>query len=389
MPNSLKELFLLDPEIIFLNHGSFGACPRPVFEKYQEWQQRLERQPVQFLGAELEGYLLQSRQILAEYLGAAASEVVYIPNATHGVNIVARSLRLSAGDEILTTNQEYGACNFIWEFVSQKTGASYKRQPITMPVDSVEAMVDQFWQAVTPRTRVIFISHITSPTSLIIPVDLICQRAREAGILTVIDGAHAVGQISLDLSTLGADFYTGNCHKWMLSPKGAGFLYARPEAQHLIEPLIVSWGYQSIISTPRESRFVDLLQWTGTRDPAAALAVPAAIAFMHTYHWEEVRKRCHSLLKSAIQRISEQTRMPALYPADSDCYQQMGTIPIPRVKDLDELKTHLYNDYKIEIPCLEWNGQHYIRLSVQGYNSEDDIEVLIGALNYLLPVMAA
>ncbi len=384
----LKEQFLLDPQIVFLNHGSFGACPRPVFAEYQAWQRRLEHQPVQFLGVELDNYLLRSREALGEYIHAPAQDIVYIPNATHGVNIVARSIKLSPGDEVLSTDQEYGACNYAWDFICSKSGAIHKHQTIKFPVVSDLEIVDQFWQGVTPQTRVIFISHITSPTSLTLPVQLICQRAREAGIITLIDGAHAPGQLPLDLSSIQADFYTGNCHKWMLSPKGAGFLYATPEAQNLIEPLIVSWGYQSSLSSPKESKFVDFLQWSGTKDPAAALSVPAAIDFMRDHHWDQVQRKCHDLSRNAIESICSFTGLAPLYPLDSDFYYQMGTIPIPNVRDLSELKCRLYNDYKIEIPCIDWNNRHFLRLSVQGYNSKHDISLLENALFKLLPELA-
>ena len=383
----LKELFLLDPEIVFLNHGSYGACPRPVFEVYQEWQRRLELQPVKFLGVDLDNYLNQARLELGCYINCPTKDIVYIPNATHGVNIVARSLELNPGDEILATNQEYGACNFAWEHVCSKTGAIYKRQPITIPFESSEQIMDQLWQGVTSKTKIIFISHITSPTSLTMPVQMICQRAHQADILTLIDGAHAPGQIALDLASLKADFYVGNCHKWMLSPKGAGFLYARPEVQNLIEPLVVSWGYQSKFTIPRESTFIDYLQWSGTKDPAAALSVPAAIAFMEENHWNEVRASCHHILRYAMDTIGELTGLKQIYPLDSDFYHQMGTLPIPRVKDLLELKSRLLNEYKIEIPYIEWDNHQYLRLSVQGYNTLDDINRLVHALSELLPTM--
>jgi isopenicillin-N epimerase len=385
----LKEHFLLDPQVIFLNHGSFGACPRPVFEAYQAWQRKLEEQPVQFLGVDLDGLLQHSRQVLGEYIGAPASDIVYIPNATHGVNIVARSMLLAPGDEILTTDHEYGACNFAWQFACQKSGAVYKQQPVQLPATSQDEIIEHFWQGVTNRTRVIFVSHITSPTALCLPVAEICDHARQAGIITVIDGAHAPGQVNLNLAHLGADFYTGNCHKWMLAPKGAGFLFARPEVQHLLEPLVVSWGYQSKISPPRESAFIDLFQWTGTKDPAAALSVPAAIEFMNKHDWGTVQQRCHALLKNTLQHLSTLIGLPALYSLDSHLYFQMGTIPIPTVKDLNELKQRLLQDYRIEIPTIDWNGRHFLRLSVQGYNSEADLDALLQALSSLLPVLAA
>jgi isopenicillin-N epimerase len=381
----LRDLFLLDPNIIFLNHGSFGACPRPVFRIYQSWQKRLEKQPVKFLGNELNDLLFSARKILGNYIKVPAEDIVFVPNATHGVNIIARSIKLSPGDEVLSTDQEYGACDFTWQFVCQKVGAKYKKQAIDLPVASAEEITEKFWQAVTPHTKLIFVSHITSPTSLRLPIELICKRAQNSGILTVIDGAHAPGQIPLNLTDLGADFYTGNCHKWMMSPKGAGFLYTRPGVQNLVEPLIVSWGYQSHSMPSRESTFIDCLQWTGTHDPAAYLSVPAAIDFMEHNHWGEVRVECHKLLRSAINRICNQNGMTPLYPLDSSLYHQMGTIPIPHLRDISELKTNLYWDYKIEIPCIEWNGKHFIRLSIQGYNTGAEIDQLIHALLILIP----
>jgi isopenicillin-N epimerase len=361
----LRDLFLLDPNIIYLNHGSFGACPRPVFRIYQSWQKRLEKQPVKFLGSELNELLFSARKILGSFIKVPVEDIVFIPNATHGVNIIARSIKLSPGDEVLSTDHEYGACDYTWQFNCQKLGAIYKKQAIDLPVDSAEDIMEKFWQGVTPHTKLIFMSHITSPTSLQLPIELICKRAQNSGILTVIDGAHAPGQIPLDLSRLGADFYTGNCHKWMMSPKGAGFLYARPEVQNQVEPLIVSWGYQSKSMPPRESSFIDYLQWTGTYDPAAYLSVPNAINFMEQNHWSVVQMECQNLLRSAIKRICDQNKMTPLYPLDSSLFHQMGTIPIPKLREISELKARLLSDFNIEFPCLEWNGKQFIRLSIQ------------------------
>ena len=382
---NLKRHFLLDPTVTFLNHGSFGATPKPVFAAYQDWQRRLERQPVLFLGREIDGLLRQSRQALGEYLDAAADDLVYIPNATHGVNIVARSLALQPGDEILTTDHEYGACDYTWEFVCKKTGAAYIHQSIPLPVRSEDEIIEQFWQGVTPRTRVIYLSHITSPTALRLPVERICQRARRAGILTLVDGAHAPGQISLNMAAIGADFYTGNCHKWLLSPKGAAFLYARREVQPLVEPLIVSWGYHATAETTSGSQFIDYLQWTGTKDPAAALAVPTAIQFMRDHNWDEVRRECHALLRRAIERICALTGMPPLYPLDSDFYSQMAIAPLPLSADLTSLKSRLYDEYQVEVPLIQWQDRKFVRISIQGYNTPSDVDALLEALGELLP----
>lgn len=380
----LKKLFLLDPEIIFLNHGSFGACPKPVFEVYQEWQRKLERQPVEFLGRKVYEYDQQARQILADYLRAERDDLVFVLNATHGVNIVARSLNLMPGDEILTTDHEYGACNYTWEYICHLTGARYIHQPVEVPVESEEQIVDQLWRGVTSKTKVLFISHITSPTALRMPVEIICARAREQGIITLVDGAHAAGQIDLDLSAIGADFYTGNCHKWMLSPKGAAFLHTRKEMQSIIQPLVVSWGYSPTAQETHGSRYVDLLAWTGTRDPASALAVPAAISFMRSYQWDSVRHSCNLLLQEAIQEIHSKFNTTPIAAPGTNFFTQMGTASLPESTNLAYLKETLYEQYKIEIPCVEWNKKKMVRISVQGYNTKQDLDLLIQALDDLL-----
>ena len=383
--SSLKELFLLDPSVVFLNHGSFGACPRPVFDAYQAWQSRLECQPVQFLGRELNDSMRQARVSLGEYIHADADDLVFVPNATYGVNIVARSVELGPGDEILASDHEYGACNNTWEFVCRKTGATYIRQPIPLPATTREEILEQFWQGITSRTRLIFLSHISSPTALRIPVEEVCRRARQAGILTLIDGAHAPGQIPIDLDAIGADFYTGNCHKWMMAPKGAGFFYTRRERQPLIEPLVVSWGYSADEKTTTGSKYVDNLEWTGTKDPAAMLTVPAAIQFMQDYHWDGVRLCCHELLCQALRRIGDLTGLAPVYPEGQDFFSQMAVAPIPPATDPVKLKSRLYDEFRIEIPVIEWNRQIFLRISVQGYNSQDDIDALVRALEVLLP----
>lgn len=384
---SLKEHFLLDPDIIFLNHGSFGACPRPVFEAYQSWQLRLEEQPVLFLGRQLDERLYASRAALGTYLNASPDDLVYIPNATHGANIIAHSLRLGHADEILTTDHEYGACDYTWDFWCQRAGAQYIHQPIPLPADSGQQLVEQFWKGVTPHTKVIYLSHITSPTALRLPVEQICARAREAGILTVVDAAHSPGQIPVDLKAMGADVVFGNCHKWMMSAKGSAFLFVRREAQELIQPLIVSWGYNPDPKTTTGSRFIDLLQWTGTKDPAAALTVPAAIQFMQEHHWQDVRHECHTLLRQAIEQICDLTAMSPLYSLDSDLYGQMGIAPLP-CSDLPALKERLYDEYKIEVPLIEWQGRQFVRISIQAYNTRDDVDALVSALQVLLPQVA-
>jgi isopenicillin-N epimerase len=382
--HTLKHLFLLDPAVIFLNHGSFGATPRPVFRAYRAWQRRLERQPVLFLGRRLHTLLAEARRELGAYLGADAADLVFVPNATFGVNVVARSLQLGPGDEVLASDHEYGACDKTWEFLCRKTGATYRHQPIPLPIGSPAEILDHLWRGVTPRTRVIFLSHITSPTALTMPVAAVCARARQAGILTLIDGAHAPGQIPLNLATIGADFYVGNLHKWALSPKGAAFLYARSDRHALVEPLVVSWGWQPDQSAAGNS-FVDLLEWWGTHDPAAPLSVPAAIRFQQEHDWPRVRITCHELLREAQRQLEDLVGMPAGRPDSSEWYAQMAAFPLPRC-DAPALQRRLYDEYRVEVPIVEWNGRQLIRVSVQGYNTQEDLEALIGALRAVLPL---
>jgi isopenicillin-N epimerase len=379
---SLKALFLLDPDIVFLNHGSFGACPRPVFETYQAWQRELERQPVAFLGRQATALLANAREKLAAYIGAAADEVVYFPNPTTAMNMVARSLRLRPEDEILTTDHEYGAMDRTWRFICQQTGARYVRQPVPLPVSSVDACVETFWSSVNARTKVIFLSHLTSPTALTLPVQAICQRARAAGVLCIVDGAHAPGHIPLNLPAIGADIYTGACHKWLCAPKGAAFLYARHEVQHWLEPLVVSWGYDS--DRPSGSPFIDYHEWQGTRDLAAFLTVPTAIEFQAQHDWHTVRQQCHRLACDTRQRLNALTGLEPICPDAPPWFTQMFTARLPAHIDLEALKRRLYDEWRVEVPLLVWNHQQFIRVSFQGYNTQSDADVLVAALSRLL-----
>jgi isopenicillin-N epimerase len=388
----LRDLFLLDPTVVFLNHGSFGACPRPVFEAYQRWQLELERQPVEFLGRRANGLLDAARARLADYLRAGPNDLVFVPNATSGLNVVARSLPLATGDEVLTSDHEYGALDRTWEHVCAKSGARYVRRAVELPVTTPEAVVEEIWRGVTPRTRVLFLSHVTSPTALTFPVAELCRRARTAGIVSVIDGAHAPGHLPLDLPSLGADVYAGNCHKWLCAPKGSAFLYVRPDHQSWVESLIVSWGWVEGSDQFRpESTFVSRNQWQGTRDVAAFLAVPDAIEFQRTHEWESVRAACHDRLTGLVSRLGDLTGLPPIAsPANAlgwRWYSQMATIPLPAV-DAAALKRRLYDEARIEVPIVTWQGRHFVRVSVQGYNSQADLDALVTALTRLLPEVA-
>lgn len=379
---NLKKHFLLDPSVVFLNHGSFGATPKPVFREYQRWQSELEKQPVEFLGRRIAGLMAESRAALGNYVGTHADNLIYAQNATIALNIVARSLDLKPGDEVLATNHEYGAVDRMWRFLSKERGFNYVNRAMSTPIESKEKFIEEFWVGVTPNTRAICISHISSPTAIIFPAEEIIRRAKEAGIVTIVDGAHAPGQLPLHLDSLGADFYAGNLHKWLCAPKGAGFLYARPESQKLVKPLVVSWGYEP--ETPVSSEFVSHHEWWGTRDMAAFLSVPAAIEFQAKHDWERVREACHQLALECQQRICELTGLAPLHPLGGNWFRQMFSAPLPMSADVAQLKTRLYDEFKIEVPVHEWNGNKLIRVSVQGYNTREDLDALCDALSRLL-----
>jgi isopenicillin-N epimerase len=385
---ALRALFLLDPDLVFLNHGSFGACPQPVFEQYQHWQRELERNPVAFLGRRSAELLRAAREQLAAYLGAGADDLVFVPNATTGVNIVARSLALQPGDEVLTTDQEYGACDATFRVVCERTGAVIRRVEVPLPFDPA-SFVPRLMAAVTPRTKLIFASHIVSTTALVFPVAELCARAREAGIPTLIDGAHAPGQLTLDLDALGADYYTGNCHKWLCAPKGSAFVHVRPEHQAALQPGVVSWGsvadelaagggghtgFDAYVGhTPLERR----LQWQGTRDIAAFLAVPAAINFQAAHDWPHRRAQCHAL---ALQVHDEVLRRNGLAPiAEGTAFAQMVPIPV-QTADAEGLRRWLSESRGIEVPVTQHAGRTFVRVSVQAYNTDAELAALVSAL---------
>lgn len=377
-PSALKAQFLLRSDVIFLNHGSFGACPKPVFQAYQDWQLQLEQQPVEFLGRRFDALLDDARRALAVYLNADAANLIFVPNATTGINIVARSLPLAAGDEILTTDQEYGAMDYTWEFVCEKTGAHYVKQALTTEGQTPMDVADALWAAVTPKTKVIFLSHITSSTALILPIAELCRRARAHGILTVIDGAHAPGQIPLDLTALDADCYTGNCHKWMCAPKGAGFLVVQPHLQAIMEPAVISWGWLP------DASFGTRNGWQGTRDIAAYLSVPAAIRFQAARDWDTVRAHGHELARLVRAQVAKQTGIAPLTADSADWFAQMVTMPIP-LCDAGILSARLRDNYRIEVPITQWNGRMGVRASFQGYNTREEAQALVTALAALLP----
>ena len=361
-----------------LNNGSFGACPKPVFDVYQQWQVEFEKHPGGYMSRQRDE-LTKARTALADYLHTDQSRLAFVTNATMGVNVVTHSLRswLQAGDEVLTTDHEYGACNHAWQFNCGKAGAEYINHTISLPIYSDEQFIEEFWAGVTERTKVIYLSHTTSPTALTFPLVEICRRARELGILTVIDGAHVPGQRELFLDDLGADFYTGNLHKWAMSCKGTAFLYVRPEVQHLIEPIIVGHGWfpDKISETP----LVDYVEQFGTRELAGFLATPAALTYMEEHDWPAVRKRCHNMALAAKRKLEQHFDTEAICPETFEWFSQLCPIRLPDQTDMVKLGQIFREQYQIEMPLINFRGTKIARLSVQIYTTQAEIDAFIDA----------
>jgi isopenicillin-N epimerase len=376
--NHLKSHFLLDSEITYLNFGSFGACPKPIFDDYIQWQYLLEREPVQFIAFDGIKYLQQSRVALAEYINCDADDLVLVTNPSYAVNTIAKSIKLNPGDEILTTSIEYGACDKTWKYYCQKSGAIYRQHIIEFPIQSSDEFIEGLLKQVNGRTKLIFISHITSSTGLILPVEKICEEARQMGIPIFIDGAHVPGHIPLDLKKLDPDYYTGACHKWMMTPKGCSFLYVKKEIQNHVDPLVISWGYDSAM--PSHSRFLDYHQMNGTRDFSAMLTIPKSIQFMKEHNWSMIAQQCRTLVQENAARFCTLLQAEPLCPKNDEFIGQMYSIRLPHPEP-EKFQRLLFEKYKIEIPMTRLTEETFIRYSINAFNTQDDLDRLYFALD--------
>ena len=377
MMQNLKHYFLLRKDITFLNFGSFGACPKPIFEDYIRWQYLLESEPVQYIAFEGVKYLQKSREALAQYIHCDADDLVLITNPSYAVNMIAKSFPLQAGDEILTTNIEYGACDKTWNYYCKKAGAIYRQHNIQFPIQSKEEIVEGFFKEVNEKTKLIFISHITSSTGLILPVEEICKKAKSLGIPTFVDGAHVPGHIPLNLTTLEADYYTGACHKWMMTPKGCSFLYVRKELQKQVDPLIISWGYDSAM--PSHSQFLDYHQMNGTRDFSAMLTIPKAIEFMNTHNWTEVSTKCRKIVQENAPRFCKLLNTEPLCPITDEFIGQLYSTRI-QLTAPEQFQRMLFEKHRIEVPITRMGNDFFIRYSINAFNTQADLDVLYEAL---------
>lgn len=383
----LRAELLLDPDLAFLNHGSHGATPRAVLAAAEAIRQEIEANPAAALDPMrgLSARLAAVRARLSRDLGCDPGDLALIENATEGVNLAAKSLRLGPGDEVLTTDHESAACEKLWARIAAETGARIVVATVPLPLVSEAAFTQALVSRMTPRTRALFLSHVTSATALALPIAAAVAEARARGIFSLVDGAHGPGLLPLDLTALGADAYAGNAHKWWMAPKGTAFLHARRAAQAAIRPLITSHGWQegTFAGPFGGSRFTDAIEMQGTRDMGSFLALPAALDWQAAHGWPQVAARAAALLDATEPRIRALTGQAPL-AARAFRAPQMASFVLPRDTDPAALKAELFAR-GIEVPCFLWSGRPILRLSVAGYTTGAEIDRLVAALAELLP----
>lgn len=395
-PIGRRSLWPLDPEVTFLNHGSFGSCPRAVLQFQRELIGRMERQPVRFLVDDLEAMWDEARRELARFVGVQPDDLVFVPNATSGVNTVLRSLRFGRGDELLATDHEYNACRNALDFVARRSGARVVVAKVPFPLDSPRQVVSAVLERVTRRTRLALLDHVTSPTGLVLPIKPLVRELSTRGVDTLVDGAHAPGLVPLNLRQFGATYYTGNCHKWLCSPKGAAFLCVRRDRQADIRPLTISHGYNS--SRTDRSRFLLEFGWTGTGDFSACLSVPESlrvVGAMLPGGWPAIMRRNRALARAARRILCAALGVEP--PCPDEMLGTLATVPLPDMtacdvprdaSGLDPLRGRLLREFGIEVPVFSWPAPptRWLRVSAQLYNSLPDYVKLAEALDQVLPM---
>jgi len=394
-PSSWAKFWSLDPTITFLNHGSYGALPLPVMAAQQRSRQQLEQEPLRFFMREFEPLLDLARSQLATFIGADAAELVFVPNATTGVNSVLRSLAFNPGDELLTTNQEYNACRNALEFVASRTGAQVVVARVPFPIQSPAQVIEAVLAKVSPRTKLALLDHVTSQTALVFPIQELVSQLAAKGVDTLVDGAHALGMLPLNLHEIGAAYYTSNCHKWLCAPKGSAFLYVQQDKQSLIRPLTISHGANS--RRTDKSRFQLEFDWTGTNDPSAYLCVPEAIGFLGSLlpgGWSELMTHNRAMALTARQLLCE--ALGTTPPCPDQMIGSMAVVPLPDRLPWQEqggkprawplLQDILLERFQIEVPVISWSDPYkeFIRVSAQLYNSREQYEYLASTLLQLI-----
>ena len=384
------------PDTIYLNHGSFGPPPDAVREARRRWLAAAAEQPMDYFVRQLEPAWLAARDRLAQFVGTAGGNLIFLENATAGMNIVASSVPLAAEDEVLLTDHEYGAVQRIWQRACGAAGAVARTVTLPLPFRAAEETVAAIFAQASQRTRLVVVSHITSPTAVILPVQAICDEARRRGIGVVIDGPHALAQVPLAIDALGCDYYTASCHKWLSAPFGSGFLYVAPRHQSLVRPPVLSWGR---IPPTRIETWSDEFVWAGTRDCSSYLAVPAAIDFLESVGLEAFRTRTHALAQYARRKLVELTGLEPIVPDDPAWYGSMAHVPLPPPRHSEDqtagradegcpvsnpLQHTIWRELGIEVPVIELRSARYLRVSCHLYNDTSHIDRLVTGLARLL-----
>jgi isopenicillin-N epimerase len=375
----LAKLWPLDPDVIFLNHGSFGACPTEVLRHQQALRAEMEAGPVRFLSRELDDRLDVARAALATFVGADPDDLGFVVNATTGVNAVLRSLSFKTGDELLTTDHAYNACRNTLNFVAAREGIQVVVARVPFPVASPDEVVEGVLAKVSPRTRLAMLDHVTSPTGIVLPIERLIAELSARGIEVLVDGAHAPGMLPLDLCTLGATYYSGNCHKWICAPKGSAFLWVRRDRQADVHPATISHGANAV--RPGRSRFRLEFDWTGTCDPTAWMTVPKAIDYVGSLlpgGWPAVMQRNRALALEARRLLCAVAGTPP--PSPDEMIGSLATVVLPAGvtteimwRRPDPIQTKLFDDWHIEVPVMSWPAppKRLVRISAQLYNTPD------------------
>jgi len=385
MTSPYAVLWDLDPETIYLNHGSFGPSPIEVRAAREQWSAKLERQPMRFFCQQMEELLQRTAEDLATFVHTKAARLALVDNATIAMNIAADSVELQLGDEVLFTDHEYGAVRNIWNRKCQLTGAKIVTAQLPFPLDD-RGTVNAIAAAITEHTRVLVVSHVTSPTAAILPVREICRLAKDRGVLTIIDGPHAVAMLDLHLDELGCDFYCASCHKWLCAPFGSGFLWAHPRHHHRLQCPIVSWGGSM---AGRSACWQDRTNWLGTRDPAALLSIATAIRFLQGVRLQKFREYAHELACYARRELLSIDGVGPLCTASESDFVCMCAVELPQPAGWqpgyhgqpDPLQIELRDEHGIEVLVAAWKGRRFLRLSAHLYSSSDDIEKLMAAIH--------